>query len=261
MAPTIRNKGMSAAFHQLQPVATTFQAIPFDGGEPLSFTAPSPFTFVHLVNSYQNSTGIVIDMNVLTNAEPWIAMGDLHILRNKTRRDTNTKQEVWRYVLHLAGLQKGSVTQERLTKRGRGIEFPKINMQYSTTKHCIYYGQEWFHNDQDLGSMAVIKHDICQGTREYHYHPSRYPTEATFLARPGATTEDDGVLLFAETDGRTGGSNFVVVNATTMSTLVEQPIPVRMTFATHGEWTEGLIGRNRLPKELGATKAMSALIV
>lgn len=83
MTPVIQNKGMSEAFHQLDPLVTTFEAVPFDGGEPLQFTAPEPFTFVHLVNSYQNDTGIVIDMNVLTNAEPWITMGDLHILLNK----------------------------------------------------------------------------------------------------------------------------------------------------------------------------------
>lgn len=245
MNPTIMNKGMSQAFHQLDPLATTFQVIPFDGGDPIDFTAPTAFTFVHLANAYQNDTGIIIDMNILTNAEPWIAQGDLHILRNKTRRDLNHKQEVWRFVLHLTGSQKGSVTQEQITKRGRGIEFPKINMEYSTKKHCIYYGQEWFHNDVDLGSMAVIKHDVCRNVREYWYHPSTFPTEATFVARPGATEEDDGVLMFAETDGISGESRFVVLNATNMSALVRQVIPTRMTFATHGEWSPGLVGRTR----------------
>merc|ERR1712150_93619 len=245
MGPIIRNRGMSDAFQQLQPLVTVFHAIPFDGSEPLEFTAPEPFTYVHLVNAYQNETAIVIDMNILTNAEPWIAMGDLHILLNKTRRDANAKQEVWRYALHLAGPQTGNVTRERITKMGRGLEFPKINMQYSTQKHCIYYCQEWFHNGRDLGSMAVLKHDVCQGIRNYRYLPSHFPTEANFIPSPDARQEDDGVLVFSETDGLTGVSSFVMLNATTMEPMVEQPLPVRVTFTTHGQWYDGIVGRTR----------------
>lgn len=260
MTPIVQNKGMSEAFHQLDPLVTTFEAVPFDGGEPLQFTAPEPFTFVHLVNSYQNDTGIVIDMNVLTNAEPWITLGDLYILRNKTRRDTNAKQEVWRYVLHIQGPQAGAVTRERITKEGRGIEFPKINMLHSTREYCIYYGQEWWHNDEDFASMAVVKHDVCRGSRDYWHRPSYFPMEASFVPRPGATEEDDGVLLFAGTDGVSGESSFVVVNATSMQTLVEQPIPVRVTFATHGEWSEGLVGRTGPPKSIAGDTAAALFV-
>jgi len=237
---------MEDSFSKTDPTATHFVAYPFDGSDPLVFPAPRPFTYNHLVNAYQNQSAIVFDVVSFQDASLFLTSGAAHVgvQVNKTARDAlrDSIQQVWRYVLHLDGPLKGNVTDERISLPGRAVEFPKINMKYSTKPHCIYYGQEWFHNDLEFGSMAVLKHDMCKGTRQYWYKPSTFPSEATFIARPGASNEDDGILVFAVTYGITGTSALVVVDGETMKTVVEQPTPMPISFATHGEWFDGLVG-------------------
>jgi len=249
LMPGMLNKPMIDSFAQAKPLATTFRAYPFAGGEPLEFVAPHPFTFNHIVNTFQNDTAIVFDTNAFSDARLWITDGPAHkrVQVNKTARDALRNnagiQNVWRYVLHLDGPQKGTVSSESLGTKGRATEFPKINMKRSGIQNCVYYAQEWFHNDQDFASMAVLKHDTCKGTRQYWYRASSYPSEAFFVARPDGTEEDDGVLLFSVTDGITGNSSFIIADGHTMETLVEQVLPVRITFSTHGEWFGGLVGQ------------------
>jgi carotenoid cleavage dioxygenase-like enzyme len=246
LLPGLENKPMEDSFSKTDPTATHFVAYPFDGSDPLVFAAPRPFTYNHLVNAYQNQSAIVFDVVSFQDASLFLTSGAAHIRVqvNKTARDAlrDSSQRVWRYVLHLDGPLKGHVTDEPISLPGRAVEFPKINMKYSTKPHCIYYGQEWYHNDLEFGSMAVLKHDMCKGTRQYWYKPSTFPSEATFIARPGALKEDDGVLVFAVTYGVNGTSAFVMADGETMETLTEQPLPVAIPFATHGEWFDGLIG-------------------
>jgi len=246
----MENKPMIDAFAQTHPLATTFRAYPFAGGEPLEFTAPEPFTFNHIVNAYQNETAIVFDTNAFSDARLWITDGPARkpVQTNKTARDALRQrpgmQTIWRYALHLSGPNKGSVTSENLGG-GRITEFPKININFSGKKHCFYYAQEWFHNNREFASMAVLQHNVCKGTRKYWYRSSHFPSEPFFIPRPGSEDEDDGVVVFSVTDGLSGNSSFIVADGSTMETLVEQLLPVRITFTTHGEWFNGLVGKTK----------------
>merc|ERR1712086_118235 len=253
LLPGMLNKPMQDSFKQSEPLTTTLVLYPFDGGKPLTFTSPDPFTFNHIVNAYQfnnsNGSGIVFDANAFSDARLWITDGPAakSVQVNKTARDALNGpgiQTIWRYVLHIEGTAAGTMTGRQLGPVGRATEFPKINMKFSGLKHCIYYAQEWFHNDREFASMAVLKHDVCKGTRSYWYRASSFPSEASFIPRPGASLEDDGVVVFSVTDGVTGQSSFVVADGRTMETIVQQELPTRITFTTHGEWFEGLVGRN-----------------
>jgi len=121
-------------------------------------------------------------------------------------------------------------------------------MEYSTLSFCIYYAIESFHNDREYASQAILKHNICTGERSYWYKPSHFPTEPFFIPRQKGTapgSEDDGVVTFAVTDGTTGDSYLLVVDGKDFSkTLVEQKLSMRVTFATHGEWFEGMVTDN-----------------
>jgi len=59
MFPSIEGKPMIDAFTQSTPLATKFSVIPFDGSTAIEMDAPVPFTYNHVVNCYENETGIV----------------------------------------------------------------------------------------------------------------------------------------------------------------------------------------------------------
>ena len=68
------------------------------------------------------------------------------------------------------------------------------------------------------------------------YRQSHYPSEPIFVPRPGATEEDDGVVLSVMLDGALAKSYLLVLNATTMQTIATAYSPVVMPADFHGEW-------------------------
>ena len=68
------------------------------------------------------------------------------------------------------------------------------------------------------------------------YRTSHYPSEPIFVPRPGATAEDDGVLLSVMLDGKRSKSYLLVLNATTMQTMATAYSPVVMPADFHGAW-------------------------
>merc|ERR1712113_267232 len=99
------------------------------------------------------------------------------------------------------------------------------------------YMSEWFHDDKAFASIAVLKQDLCKGTKTYWYRENQYPGEAIFIPNPGTgVTEDDGVLMFPVLDGIKRVSFFVMLNATTMEELVDLELPQHIPFTAHGQY-------------------------
>ena len=108
------------------------------------------------------------------------------------------------------------------------------------------YAVESFHNDREYGSQAIVKHDICRAVRQYWYKPSHFPSEAFFIPRRAdGAAEDDGIVVFTALDGVHNKSYLLVLDGQDFgNTLVEQELPVVVPFTTHGEFFDGLVGKD-----------------
>lgn len=199
-----------------------------------------PFFHVHIANTFENATGIVMDLGTMDHV-PF----DRHILvtanvLNKTERDTKSNSMVERIHMHLAGPLKGTVTREHLGTPGRPADFFKINHQVWGMPYCIYYAVEWFHNDKDYASTAVLKHDICKNQKTYWHKQYSYVSEPYFLPRGNATLtpdeEDDGLLFFVALNGIRKASDFVILDGKTMEEVVVVELPVHIPFLAHGQF-------------------------
>jgi len=251
MWQSIIGKPMCDAFASSSPLQTFFHIVPLNGSESIKFDVPEAFTYNHVVNSYQNESGVVFDAVTWQDASLWLvgAGAQLAYQRNKTLRDqkdgTEGLQQIYRYVFHLYGSDKGKVTKEPVSVTGRVTDFPKLNMHFSTKAYCIYYGVESFHNDVEGGSQAIVKHNICTGQRQYWYKSSHFPSEPFFVARTTSTDladEDDGVVVFTVLNGVEKSSYLVVADGRNVNTtLVEQKLPYTVPFTTHGEWFPDMV--------------------
>lgn len=198
-----------------------------------------PFFHVHIANTYENETGIV--MNLGTYGEipfsPHAVSKALFV--NKTGRDTrgNFTQNVERIHLHLSGPLKGSVTREKISPPGRQTDFFKINDMKNGMPNCIYYAVEWFHDDKAYASMAVMKHDLCANQRTYWNKQYSYPGEPFFIATGNETSsEDDGLLVFVTLDGPRSASDFVILDAKTFKEIQVVQLPTHIPFTAHGQF-------------------------
>jgi len=66
--------------------------------------------------------------------------------------------------------------------------------------------------------------------------PNCFPSEPVFVPRPGATSEDDGVLLCLLNDEVARTTSLVVLDAATMALQARLRLPRALPYGFHGDW-------------------------
>jgi len=119
----------------------------------------------------------------------------------------------------------------------RPNEFPRHHGGRSTQSYR--YGYCVGFDPDPTNGWPTIKHDLHTGERtEYHHGPGRAAGEAVFVAREGATDEDDGWLLTFIHDTGTESAEFVVMDAQDLDRgyVAQVKLPQRIPFGFHGNW-------------------------
>lgn len=195
-----------------------------------------PFFHVHIVNCYENSSGIILDLTAFENI-PFqrLSVMDIQVDLNKTARDTaQPRGQIRRIFLDL---ETKKSTVEKLTDNTKDYDFVKTNPSKSGLPYCIYYCVEWFHNGKDYGSMAVMKHNICDDTKTFWGEADVYLNEPFFIPSQNKhAAEDDGTIIITGNDGKLGKAIFVALDAKTMNELQRIELPNHIPFTAHGQF-------------------------
>jgi len=209
-------------------------------GKVQVFDTEVTFSHVHVVNSFENDTGVVADFCIHTkNFFAHNPLMDIDRFVNKTARDTWPEtSNVLRILFHLTGPLAGKTTNELLFTGVTDklfFDFPKVNPAFVGLPHCIYYAVQWRHNGEDFASVAVMKHNVCEKTKTYWNRNGTYPGEPFFVSSGASVGEDDGTLIFVALDGQKRVSIFVTLDAKTMKELdVVELTGGFIPFTAHG---------------------------
>lgn len=112
-------------------------------------------------------------------------------------------------------------------------ELPTINPAYATKRTRYVYGVAARGFSSVLDSL--VKTDMNTGDVVFWNGPHGHtPGEAIFVARPGATEEDDGVLLVVVLDGHARSSYLLCLDARTMREAGRADVPVAIGIGFHG---------------------------
>jgi carotenoid cleavage dioxygenase-like enzyme len=198
------------------------------------------FYHAHVINTFENATGIVMDLNTWDNVPFNPHEVGITEYTNKTERDqANGVERIERMHFHLTGPMQGQVTRQVLTQPGRVVDFMRINDLMTGKPYCSYYAVEWFHDDKTHASMALFKHDICQGTKTYWAKEYQYPHEPVFIplnATDADAEEDHGLLVFLSLNGPRAGDDFVILDAKTFQEIVVVQLEARSPFLAHAQF-------------------------
>lgn len=107
------------------------------------------------------------------------------------------------------------------------VEMPRFDeKRFQGLKSCIFWAQGIPKDDPTYKLFNLVKADLCTPVGEMEGRlaivwkkDNHLPTEPIFVPRPGATDEDDGVLLATVFDGDRAESYLLVLDAATMSQL------------------------------------------
>jgi carotenoid cleavage dioxygenase-like enzyme len=183
------------------------------------FEAPECFVF-HFLNAYDSGESVIVDVC----RHPKMFATDI--------RGTNEGKPVLaRWVLdRKTGRLVETVVDDH------GTEFPRINGAYEGLPYRYGYTAGWKEN-VEFG--PTMKHDLATGATDLHHHgPGRAALEPVFVAREGATGEDDGWILSYVYDGDRNASDVVILSAQDVAgpPVATIQLPVRVPFGFHGNW-------------------------
>jgi beta-carotene 15,15'-monooxygenase/beta,beta-carotene 9',10'-dioxygenase len=227
------------------------------GGQPVrTFETPAWFGFHH-INAYETEGGDVVFDTLASNmstGKPPVAPMTLLNMRDAGRRDalgSAMSVELPRYTLPrappAAGAPPRQPTMRVLPVRDAvggtytTMELPKVADARNGRRHCFVYAWAPFAaGARAYGDMALVKKDVCdEGAPALAWRQDgHFPGEATFVGAPGASAEDDGVVLSVVLDGARQATYLLVLNASSMAPLARlysaPAANVTMGFGIHG---------------------------
>jgi carotenoid cleavage dioxygenase-like enzyme len=118
--------------------------------------------------------------------------------------------------------------------REKGLMLPRINYnEYNTKPYQWTYGISHYADTHDFVNQSV-KIDVEEGAVVKHWYiPGHYPGEPVFAPRPGATEEDDGVILSTIYDSHLDKSYLLILDGKTFDPLATA-IPIRRCLSPAG---------------------------
>lgn len=213
-----------------------FAVVPRYGNpEDIQWFDAEPTYVLHFMNTYEEGDEVVMDGYFQDNPRPdplqsmpdqYKMMGsnlDLHSLKTHLHR--------WRF-----NLKTGETKEERLYD-DEIVEFGTINPNVAGEKHRYIYsvlGEDgWFL------FTGLIKHDLeTNTTQRYDFGENRFGSEAPFIPRKNAVSEDDGYIISFITDMNLDRSECVILDAKNIEAgpICQIILPHRICSGTHAVW-------------------------
>jgi carotenoid cleavage dioxygenase-like enzyme len=195
-----------------------------------TFDLPPLFAF-HFANTWEEDGAVVFDLAAYDDASA-IDAG---------RLDTVFGPEGGRFPL--STLQRvrvpvdGGEVEHRVLSDAP-IEMPRFNEALSMRPYRFVYG--FSYDEPGRFYNQLVKIDTQQtGANDVRWGPpGSFPSEPVFIPRPGATAEDDGVVLSVvlDVDGQQPSSSLVVLDAATFTELGRARVPHHIPFGLHGSF-------------------------
>jgi beta,beta-carotene 9',10'-dioxygenase len=199
-------------------------------GELQGIHQAEAFFCFHHVNSFERHGELVVDL-IAYDDPSVIHKLDLDKLRGSEEQVIQTSLRRYRIALDGSG-----VTREDLAP-GISPELPRINYMRNNMRdyrwmYAVANSVEGDWVDQ------LVKVDVTTGESRVWAEPGCYPGEPVFVDRPGATAENDGVILSVVLDSATERSFVLVLDAGSFEEVARADAPHHIPFGFHGQYFE-----------------------
>lgn len=253
---TMKIKGRS--FHECmqwdnrQP--SRFYVIERKTGKVIALYKTENFFSFHHVNAYETDTDIIMDVCCYPDARI-VNQYYLHHLRTKPEHEVSKgfpDAALRRYRLPIPTFVVKKTWQTLPSySDGRdyktlyyGVELPQINYRFANGKPYRYmYGVGPRKQGDFLNQL--IKVDVLGKEAKKWHEPNCYPSEPVFVAAPGATAEDEGVIISSVVGVHGKKSFLLVLDASTFHEIARATVLCPMAHSLHGMF------RPRSPALLG----------
>jgi len=187
-----------------------------------------PLFVFHTVNAFDRDGDTVLDLLAYPNAT---IMDDLRVERMVDHLP-DLRPSLVRITMHPS---RRRAKVEKLSDTG--FEFPSTNYRKVNGSD---YRFAWGAADGPRGdgsyASSIVKVDVRAGSASAFSDGERVYGEPVFVARPGGSDEDDGVLLSVGASARVDTSALVIIDAKTMVLLASAEVPKAIPLGFHGSF-------------------------
>merc|ERR1711871_48511 len=206
-----------------------------------------PFFAYHHVNSYAEDGHAVVDiMTVPCEKEPGytiqgrdpiascLHMNAFDMETLKTAGFAIPRGTLRRFKVPTTGDMASDISFQDLNHYG--MDLYAINPALKGQRHRYIWsmGNHASGGFEGVWWNSILKIDTVTNTTFEWWKDDHYPSEVSFLPRPGATAEDDGVLISTVLGAHLGKSYLLVLNATDLSQIATADAPEFLPFPSHG---------------------------
>lgn len=200
-----------------------------DGQVVGTYESEAFFAFHH-INAFEMNGEIVVDISAYPDSTIIDALY-LDRLRGPGGSEVPTS-EFRRYRMPVRG---DAATYDVLSQES--IELPRINYRRCNTKEYQFvYGVSSRKDQPDDFTNQLVKVDVRSRTAKVWLKDNCYPGEPVFVAAPGGTAEDEGVILSVVLDANKGNSFLLILEADTFDEIARAEVPHHIPFGFHGQY-------------------------
>ena len=233
LATTVLAQRPYALNYDWQPArGTRFLVFRKDTGELVgTYEADAAFAFHH-VNAFERGGELVVDVSAY---EDTTIVGALYL--SALRRPGGGDLPFSWFRRYRIDLASGRVRHEDLAT-DHMYEMPQVNELHEGVEYRYGYGYSFPKGGEpDHFINRLIKLDVEDGRGPWLWdEPGCFPGEPVFVPRPGATDEDDGVILSVVLDTGLATSYLLVLDARTFSEMGRATLPHPVPFEFHGRF-------------------------
>ncbi|XP_042515352.1 carotenoid cleavage dioxygenase 8 homolog B, chloroplastic-like [Macadamia integrifolia] len=199
------------------------------------------FVTFHFINAYEiredkegRVTAIIADCCEHNADTSILDKLRLNNLRSWSHQDVLPHARVGRFIIPLDGSPTGKLESALdPDKHGRGMDMCSINPSFLGKKYSYAYACGARRPCNFPNTLTKI--DLSEKTTQNWHEEGAVPSEPFFVARPGATAEDDGVVISMVSD-KNGGGYAVLLDGSTFEEIARAEFPYGLPYGLHGCW-------------------------
>ncbi|KAJ4953979.1 hypothetical protein NE237_030811 [Protea cynaroides] len=204
-----------------------------------SVEVPLYVTF-HFINAYEEEdeegrvTAIIADCCEHNADTSILDKLRLHNLRSFSPQDVLPDARVGRFRIPLDGSPTGGLESALdPDQHGRGMDMCSINPSFLGKNYRYAYACGARRPCNFPNTLTKI--DLVEKTAKNWHEEGAVPSEPFFVARPGATEEDDGVVISMISD-KNGEGYTVLLDGSTFEEIARAQFPYGLPYGLHGCW-------------------------
>lgn len=210
--------GFIEAFSWYEKEPTIVYLIDRESGQYWSFRT-EPFFSFHHINGFEKDGKVYVDLIAYPTPDIIYKVNGYPFIKNATNRMLRLEMD-----LACMTIKVHETSKEH-------FEFPRLNESMIGKDYQYFYAVH-IHPRGD----GILKFNHYDTKNRYWFEEGAYANEPVFVPRPGALSEDDGVILTVVNNINEKSSFLLILDAKDLKELARVPVPHFIPFGFHGQF-------------------------